>query len=60
MGAKTVEELAEQIAYALAIDVYIRDDGSFGQHPPGKLIIPPRSAHMTLSHGAEQAKPPAG
>jgi hypothetical protein len=49
-------ELAERVAYSLGMNVYLREDGSIAQHPPGQEIRAPASSKMqTWSHGAEQA-----
>jgi hypothetical protein len=49
-------ELAEQVAHSLGMNVYLREDGTIAQHPPGKLVEAPASAKMqTWSHGAEPA-----
>jgi hypothetical protein len=36
---------AQAMAYGMGITVYIRPDGRIYQHPPGREIIPPASAH---------------
>jgi hypothetical protein len=52
---------AEAMAYSLGIALYLRDDGTFGQFPPGERIDPaPGSTPIGHGHGrsAEAAAAP--
>lgn len=45
---------AEELAYALGIALYLRDDGTIAQFGPGELIDPgPKSRPLGHGHGRQ-------
>lgn len=59
------EQMAQDVAYGLGIDVYLADDGTVSQHPPedkpSKRIRRPPGSGMNIWHGnLSPAPPPAG